>query len=644
MCGIVGFRSARAFDTLRGHLPQAAATLSSRGPDDSGLFFDEKGGVGLGHTRLAVIDLSEKAHQPMASGDIRLWISYNGQVYNFKELRGHLEKKGHSFTSNSDTEVVLKAYLEWGIDCFKKFLGMFALAIWDGRSGELLLARDPIGIKPLYYSYSGGNLIFASELKAIMAFKSFRRDIDPEAITLFLHYQYIPAPRTIFKDTYKLEPGHWLRFNGRSLSTEAFSELPDMGGHTQPLTNYEIDERMEELDKLLRAVISDHLVSDVPLGALLSGGIDSSLVVAFMQTVSASPVRTFTMGFEEKGYNEAPWAAKVAEHLGTDHTELFVTPKEALEVIPRLPEIYDEPFADPSAIPTYLICRLARSRVKVALSGDGGDEQFSGYVRYWSTRAMAHFFGRLPASLRKAFSQLLRGVPPQVVERLYLPVRDILPQRFRVANLPDKWQKLINQMEDTGLQELYRMTISLWLEKEVRELTGKTVPKGGFEQTFIETRGWPVIHRLMRIDQRTYLPDAMMTKADRASMAAGLEVRVPLLDTRIVAYTSSLPEELKYRGGAGKYLLKRLLSRYVPPELFERPKMGFGVPLERWFRGELKGLLQDYLSPEHLKKEGLFDHGLVKEKMKEHLSRRVNHHYRLWALLMWEMWRERWLT
>jgi len=643
MCGIVGFRSARAFDVLRGYLQQAAATLSSRGPDDSGLFFDEKGGVGLGHTRLAVIDLSEKARQPMASDDGKVWISYNGQVYNFKQLREDLSNKGHSFRSNSDTEVVLKSYLEWGIDGFEKFFGMFALAIWDGRKGELILARDRIGIKPLYYSYNGGNLIFASELKALMAFKSFRRDIDPEAIPLFLHYQYIPAPRTIFKDTYKLAPGQCLRFNGRELSVETFSELPNMGGQPQPLQNYAIDERADELDELLTTVISDHMVSDVPLGALLSGGIDSSLVVAFMQKVSTLPIRTFTMGFEDKGYNEAIWASKVAEHLGTDHTELYVTAKEALAVIPRLPEIFDEPFADSSAIPTFMICRLARSQVKVALSGDGGDEQFSGYVRYWSTRAMAHFFGRLPESLRKAFPLFLRAVPPQVVERLYLSVRDLLPQRFRVANFPDKWQKLINQMENTEVQELYRMTINLWSEKEVRELTGKAVEKGGFEQAFAETQGWPIINRLMRIDQRSYLPDAMMTKADRAGMAAGLEVRVPLLDTRIVSFSSSLPEELKYRGGAGKYLLKKLLSRYMPPGLFQRPKMGFGVPLERWFRGELKDLLLDYLSPGRLKKEGLFDHELVEEKIKEHLSGKVNNHYRLWAILMWEMWRERWL-
>jgi asparagine synthase (glutamine-hydrolysing) len=643
MCGIVGFKSMRAFAALRRDLPQAAATLSYRGPDDSGLFFDKKGGVGLGHARLAVIDLSEKAHQPMASEDGLVCISYNGQVYNFKHLRGRLVKEGHSFRSNSDTEVVLKSYLEWGIDAFTKFFGMFAFAIWDGRTGELILARDQIGIKPLYYTYSDGTLLFASELKALMAFDTFRREIDPEAIPLFLHYQYIPAPRTIFKNTYKLEPGQCVRFNGRDLASKAFSELPDMEGHTLAL-NYDEKEMVEELDELLTTVVSDQLVSDVPLGALLSGGIDSSLVVALMQKVSRSPVRTFTMGFEEKTYNEAPWASKVAEHLGTDHTEVYVTPKEALDVIPKLPDIYDEPFADSSAIPTYLICRLARSRVKVALTGDGGDEQFSGYVRYGSTRAMAHLFGRLPGSLRKLLSLLLGSVPTPFVERCYFPFRDLLPEQLRVANFADKWQKLINQMGNTELQELYRMTISLWSEQEVLEVTGRPIARGSFEQVFIETKGWPIMSRLMRIDQRTYLPDAMMTKADRASMAAGLEGRVPLLDNRVVAYSCTLPQELKYKAGTGKYLVKRLLSRYVPPELFQRPKMGFGVPIDRWLRGDLKPLLLDYLSPERLKKEGLFDHASVEVKLREHLSGRVNHHYRLWALLMWEMWRERYLT
>lgn len=642
MCGIVGFRSKKDFNKLREYLPLAVSTLDYRGPDYSGLFFDEKNEIGLGHTRLAVIDLSSKAHQPMGNDDGAVWIVYSGEVYNFKRLRQKLEEKGYHFKSNSDTEVVLKSYIEWGVDCFSRFFGMFAFAIWDGRKGELILARDWLGIKPLYYHYKGGNLLFASELKALMAFKSFKRDIDLEAIPLFLHYQYIPTPKTIFKDTYKLIPGHYLIYNGKNLITKAFSELPEIVHHPRPLS-YREEEKVGELDELLSIVVSDHLVSDVPLGALLSGGVDSSVVVALMQKVGTSPVRTFSMGFREQEYNEAPWASKVAEHLGTDHTEFYVTPKDALDVIPHLPEIYDEPFADSSAIPTYLVCCLASSQVKVAISGDGGDEQFSGYVRYWSTQAMATGFQGLHGPIKKALALLLKCIPFAWVERCYLPLREFLPQRFRVVNFPDKWQKLISMMSSTEIQELYRMTICLWSEEDLIRLTGQTLSKGMFEETFKETEDWPLLSRMMRVDQKTYLPDAMMTKADRASMAVGLEIRVPLLDKRVVEYTSSLPEDLKYRNGTGKYLLKKLLAQYLPTELFERPKMGFGVPIDSWFRSDLKPLLLDYLSPERIKKEGLFDHAFVEDKIKEHLSRDFNHQYRLWSLLMWEMWRERWL-
>lgn len=643
MCGMVGFKSNKDFHTLRESLSLAVSTLVYRGPDDSGLFFEEKNAIGLGHRRLAVIDLSSKAHQPMGSDDGTVWIVYSGEVYNFKVLRQKLEEKGHSFKSNSDTEVVLKSYLEWGKDCFSNFIGMFAFAIWDGRKGELVLARDRFGIKPLYYHFSRGNFLFASELKALMAFKSFKRDIDLEAIPLFLHYQYIPTPKTIFKDTYKLTPGHYLIYNGKNLISKAFSELPKIVNYPRSL-GYKEEEKVLELDELLGKVVSDYMVSDVPLGALLSGGIDSSVVVALMQKAGTSPIRTFTMGFEEQAYNEAPWASKVAKYLGTDHTELYVTPKEAMDVIPRLPEIYDEPFADSSAIPTYLVCRLARYQLTVALSGDGGDEQFSGYVRYWSTQAMAKGFQRLPGSIRKALSALLKSLPPLWVEGCYLPLREFLPQRFQVANFPDKWQKLISLMSSTEIQELYRMTICLWSEEDLIGLTGQTLSKGMFEETFKETEDWPLLSRMMRVDQKTYLPDAMMTKADRASMAVGLEIRVPLLDKRIVEYTSSLPEDLKYRNGTGKYLLKKLLARYLPTELFQRPKMGFGVPIDRWFRTDLKTLLLDYLSPERLKKEGLFDQTAVEKKIKEHISGKFNHQYRLWSLLMWEMWRERWIT
>ena len=641
MCGIAGFRSSNDFLALREYLPLAVSTLTYRGPDDSGLFFDEEAGVGLGHRRLSIIDLSTAGRQPMSSDDGMVQIAHNGEVYNFEEIRDVLKRCGHTFHSATDTEVILKAYQQWGIDCLNKFVGMFALALWDGRKQCLFLARDRLGIKPLYYHFSRGNLLFASELKALMTFKDFDRNIEADAIPLFLHYQYIPAPRTIFKDTYKLLPGYYMVFDGGKLDLHPYwclPELPEDLGSSHPTEQ----ERLEGLDSLLTQAVSDRLVSDVPLGALLSGGIDSSMVVALMQKVNTSPVRTFSVGFREPGYNEAPWASRVAKHLGTDHTEFYVTPREALEVIPRLPEIYDEPFADSSAIPTFLVCSLARSQVTVALSGDGGDEQFAGYVRYWSTQAMVRSFRRLPGSIKRALAGLLGGIPSNWVEKFYLPCREFLPQRFRVVNFPDKWQKLISLMGNAEIRELYRMTICLWSEEELLRMTGLTLSKGIYEEVFKETEGWPPLSRLMRVDQRTYLPDAMLTKVDRASMAVSLEVRVPLLDHRVVEYTSQLPDNLKYRNGMGKYLLKKLLARYVPKELFERPKMGFGVPIDRWFRSELKDLLMDYLSPERLKKEGLFDQIFVEEKIKEHLSGQANHQYRLWSLLMWEMWRERW--
>jgi asparagine synthase (glutamine-hydrolysing) len=578
----------------------------------------------------------------MASEDGSVHIIHNGEVYNFKEIREILEGYGHRFRSATDTEVILKAYLQWGIDCLNRFVGMFALALWDGREQSLFLARDRLGIKPFYYHVSKSTLMFASELKALMAFRDFNRDIDPDAIPLFLHYQYIPAPRTIFRDTYKLLPGYYVMYNGKELTSHSYWSLPDM---PEPAGQSSLSEedRLEELDDLLTRAVSDRLIGDVPLGALLSGGIDSSIVVALMQKVNSSPVRTFSIGFGESSYNEAPWASRVARYLGTDHTELYLTPRDAMDVIPHLAEIYDEPFADSSAIPTFLVCRLARSQVTVALCGDGGDEQFAGYVRYWSTQAMFDNFQHLPRAIKRALAFSLGVIPSPWVGKNYSRWSLFLPKRFRVANFPDKWQKLVAMMDQTSLPDLYRGTICLWSKDEIVHLIEKDLPESAYEETFQETKGWPVLSALMRVDQKTYLPDAMLTKSDRASMAASLEVRSPLLDHRIVEYSAGLSDSLKYRNGTGKYLLKKLLARYVPTDLFERPKMGFGVPIDRWFRAELKGLLLDYLSPDRLRKEGLFDHTLVEKKTKEHLSGRANHQYRLWSLLMWEMWRERWL-
>jgi len=643
MCGIVGFKSARDFQALQQSLLGAANSLTHRGPDDSGLFCDARTGVGLAHRRLSVIDLSRAGRQPMASDDGTVHIVYNGEVYNFGEVRQTLEEFGHRFSSSTDTEVILKAYLQWGIGCLQRFVGMFSFALWDGRQQRLYLARDRLGIKPLYYYFKNGTLIFASELKGLMAFKSFVRVVDPDAIPLFLHYQYIPAPKTIFRDTWKLLPGHYLSYDGLDLKSHTYWSLSSPPEPVGPVNAGE-EERLVELDHLLAKAVSARLISDVPLGALLSGGIDSSLVVALMQKASTAPVRTFSIGFDEEGYNEAPWAARVAAHLGTDHTELYVTPRETMEVIPRLPDIHDEPFADTSAIPTYLVCQLARNQVTVALSGDGGDEQFAGYVRYWSTRAMSNFFHRLPGRLRQLSVRLSSKIPLSWIEKCYLPWYSALPQRFQVANIHDKWQKLLPHLGESRISELYRATISFWSREELTRLTGGSVVEGRYEEIFNQTEGWPLMARLMLVDLKTYLPDAMLTKVDRASMAVSLEVRVPLLDHRVVEYTSKLPDSLKFKNGTGKYLLKKLLARYVPAHLFERRKMGFTVPLYRWFNNELKDLLLDNLSSERLKKEGLFDPALVEKKLKEHLSGQFNHQLCLWSLLMWEMWRERWLN
>ena len=642
MCGLVGFKSKRRFEVFRRSLLDAATSLKHRGPDDSGLYLDEKNGVGLAHRRLSIIDLSDAGRQPMSSEDGKVHLVYNGEVYNFLTIRSDLVKRGHTFKTGTDTEVILAAYLEWGMQCLHRFVGMFAFALWDQRNESVVLARDRLGVKPLYYYQCSGDLAFASELKALMAFKDVCSEIDLESLPLFLHYQYIPAPRTIFKNTYKLLPGHYLVWNGEESRVEQYWSAP-RHGEISPRDGIDEEEWLSELDTLLKTAVRDRLISDVPLGALLSGGIDSSLVVALMQRINTSPVRTFTIGFREADYNEAPFASRVAEHLGTEHTELYVSPQEALEVIPHLPELYDEPFADSSSIPTFLVCRLARSHITVALSGDGGDEQFCGYVRYWTTQSLVSGFDGVSGVLKTGARWALDHVPSRWAEKIYRPCRDLLPQKLRVDNFQDKWERVKKILEKGDVSDIYRMTISLWSKEDIYQATGREVPESRYEEVFKDTEGWPLFARLMKIDQETYLPDAMLTKVDRASMGVGLEVRVPLLDHRVVEYTSVIPDTLKFRNGTGKYLLKKLLARYLPTSLFERPKMGFGVPIDQWFRKELRELLIDTLSPQRIKNEGLFDERVVEEKVTEHLSGRANHQYRLWPLVMWEMWRERWL-
>lgn len=637
MCGIVGFVDPRAFPERKERLALAVSRLRHRGPDDSGIYSDPALFAGLGHCRLSILDLSAAGHQPMETEDGKWVIVYNGETYNFAGIRRELEEAGEKFRTRSDTEVVLKAFRAWGPDCLSRMRGMFALAVLDRERNRIFLARDRLGKKPLYYRADQGRLFFASELKALRAFPGVAEGQDPEALAAYLHYQYIPAPRTIYPGVRKLSPGCWALFENGAISAEkAFWSLPGFCENAAITEN----EALDELDRLMASAVEDRLVSDVPVGALLSGGIDSSLVAAFLAKGGARSVKTFSIGFAEEAYNEAPYAKAVAEHLGCEHTELFVTEKEALDVVPKLPQIYDEPFADPSGIPTHLVSVLARQNVTVALSGDGGDEQFAGYVRYWMTAAMDRGIFAIPRAVRAPGAILLKRAPVKFLNRLYTPIRPFLPQRFRVENFPDKWAKLAATIDQKDIVELYRMTICVWTAKQVRELTGLSVPRGSFEEAFDASASWPALRRAMYADQNTYLPDAMLVKVDRASMATSLEVRVPLLDHRIFEFTAKLPINLLFRDGTGKYLAKKLLARYVPPKLFLRPKMGFGVPIESWLRQELRPLLQDYLSPARIRSEGLFDPELVEKTVAEHLSGARNHQYRLWAILMWEMWRE----
>jgi asparagine synthase (glutamine-hydrolysing) len=637
MCGIVGFQDSGRFPSLSRALPAAVGSLSHRGPDDSGTFLDPAAGVGLGHRRLSILDLSDAARQPMATPAGDLALTYNGEIYNFRELRSELSALGHSFRGTGDAEVLLAAWRQWGPGCLGRLVGMFAMGVWSARDQTLFLARDRLGIKPLFYHRDGPTLRFASELKALAALPGFPRRPAAAALPLLLHYGYIPAPLAAFEKTFKLPPGHLAIWNGQELRIRRWWTPP------APATPRPISEAaaLEQLEFLLNRAVSDRLVSDVPLGALLSGGIDSSLVTALMSRVAAEPVRTFTIGFGSADHDESEHAAAVARYLETDHTLLRVTASDALAVVPRLPEICDEPLADASAIPTVLVSALARRRVTVALSGDGGDELFAGYARYTGARSAAALAGWIPGPVRRSAARRMAVVPPDRIAARYRRLSPGLPPPLRVANVGEKWRKLADVLRADGLEAAYRSTVSLWSRADVRALTGNGVEPGIWEAAL--RKEGAAIARLMAADQVTYLPDDLLAKVDRASMAAGLEVRVPLLDHRVVAFAAELPTRLHYRAGVGKALLRRLLGRRLPPALFERPKMGFAVPVSDWLRNELADLLGDYLSPARLRRAGELHPEAVAAAVRAHQRSERDHGHRLWALLTWQMWRERWI-
>ena len=641
MCRIVGFidfnfNNSYSFEET---VISMRDTLLHGGPDDAGIFIDKEFPLAFGHRRLSILDLSPLGHQPMEFEN--LVITYNGEIYNFREIRKELEKKGYKFFSNSDTEVILKAFHRWGFSAVHKFRGMFAFAIWNKKDKKLILGRDRIGVKPLYYYYKDGLFMFASELKAFHKHPKFEKKINITGLWLYLKYGYIPAPYSIFENVFKLRPGYFLVLdkNGN------IEEFPCWRVEEYFLKGKENRERWlkrseeelaEELEEILTESFKFRLVSDVPVGMFLSGGIDSSTVCALLSREGIK-LKTFTIGFYEKEYNEAEYAKKIAQYLGTDHTELYCTPKEAFEIIPKLPEIYDEPFGDSSAIPTYLVSRLARSQVKVSLSADGGDEQFCGYTRYWIISNRTSKLSKIPFS--NLFSNILELIQPNFALKIYNIFRPFLPE---YTNFRNKYLKLINALKGKGVMEQYDLTLTYFLEDNLK-LLGIELSEKKRLKDWLLADGLDPFSSMMLLDLKTYLPDDILVKVDRATMSVALEGRDPFLDHKIVEWTSQLPVEFKYKNGVSKYLLRKVLYKYIPKNLVERPKQGFGVPIHEWFKGELKGLYKEYLNVERIKKEGLFNHLEVKKLLDDYLSHGGVNHIKLWLLFVFEIWREKWM-
>lgn len=644
MCGITGFwaKPESPEAALRSLISTMTETLYHRGPDDAGVWTDAASGAALGFRRLAIVDLSPRGHQPMTSESGRFEIVFNGEVYNFASLRLELDKLGHHFRGGSDTEVILAAVEEWGLTAaVQRFVGMFAIALWDRELRQLHLVRDRLGIKPLYYGWFDGTFMFGSELKALVAHPAFRAEIDRDALTLYMRHGYVPSPYSIYQGVHKLPPGCILTLQSHDqdlAQPQPYWSAQDvaLAGARNPFAGSRAD-AVATLDELLREAVGLRMIADVPLGAFLSGGIDSSTVVALMQAQSSRPVKTFTIGFHEDGYDEAAHAAAVSKHLGTDHTSLVVTPGEARDVIPLLPWMYDEPFADSSQIPTFLVSQLARRHVTVSLSGDGGDELFGGYNRYFWGDAIWRRIGWAPRSARSLGGRALTTLSAETWDRSLSRMQPVLPRKLRQQSPGDKLHKLAEVLSVETSEELYLGLVSQWRDPQSVVIDGRE------PATVLTNRsqwaGLPAFaKRMMYLDLVSYLPDDILAKVDRASMATSLEARVPLLDHRVVEFAASVPIEMNITGTQGKGLLRDVLHQYVPRELMERPKMGFGVPIDAWLRGPLREWAEDLLEPTAMHQDGFFNPAPIQQKWREHLSGTRNWQYHIWTVLQFQAW------
>ena len=627
MCGIVGFvnNSERAAD--QGVLEAMNGAIVHRGPDDDGFYVHDN--VGMAMRRLSIIDLAG-GKQPMHNADRTKWIVFNGEIYNYRELRADLEKRGHSFYTNSDTEAIIHLYDEYGADCLQYLRGMFAIAIWDKSDSSLFLARDRVGKKPILYSHQpNGDLIFGSEFQAILKHPSVTREVDYGAIDSYLSYLCVPAPETAFKQIRKLEPGHWLKWKDGNVETRRYW-LPNFSKKIK----ISEDEAIQETTRILRESTKLRMISEVPLGAFLSGGVDSSIVVALMAQESAAPVKTFSIGFEEQDFSELKYARRVAEHVGAEYSEFIVRP-DALEVLPTLVEHYGEPYADSSAVPTYYVAKETRQHVTVALNGDGGDESFAGYERYMAME-VAELYRRIPRILRRTLIEgPIRMLPTSEIKKTR--VRDV--QRFLISaneSRKERYARWMSAIKPTA-------KLALLYSDEMNARVGEHNAAAVLDEWFDRAGDLGLLDATLLADQMTYLPNDLLVKVDIATMANSLEARSPFLDHKVIEFAASLPESLKMNRFRPKYLLKKVAARLVPPEVVYRRKMGFGVPIAHWFRGEMKDFVRDVLlSPASLSR-GVFRPKTIEMYIDQHIRGEVDHATPIWTLLMLELWYRRFI-
>jgi asparagine synthase (glutamine-hydrolysing) len=643
MCGIAGslwIDGGMGEDRAREVARDMAHSLGHRGPDGSGEWVDARAGVALGHRRLSILDLSEAGSQPMHSASGRYVITYNGEIYNHLQLRHDLEQEGLSpnWKGHSDTETLLACVEAWGVDgSLRRMRGMFAFGLWDRTERSLILARDRMGEKPLYYGQVNGAVMFASELKALSRHPSFVGNINKDATALLLRHNYIPAPHTIFSRFWKLPPASWISISHSGLDTSAVQPYWSLSsvaenGSRDPFQG-SVDDAAVKLDHLLRGAIREQLISDVPLGAFLSGGVDSSTIVALMQAESNRPIRSFSIGFKESNYNEAEFAKAVAAHLGTNHTEMYCSERDALDLIPRLPVIFDEPFADSSQLPTILLSQLTREHVTVAMSGDGGDELFGGYNRYVLAPRLWRMVGWMPTRVRQLMGSFM-GCLPLDRNAKTLAMMGLTPQlAHKALSVADKLRRA------TTIDDLYVQLVSEWSDPQA-------IVKGSREPATLlgHRASWPDLtrpeDRMMAMDALTYLPDDILVKVDRSSMSASLETRAPFLNHDVVEFAWQLPLEMKIKGDLTKALLRKVLYRYVPSKLIERPKQGFGIPLDSWLRGKLRDWAENLLSESRLREQGYLDSFAVRKCWLSHTRGERNYGYRLWSVLMFQSWLE----